>query len=147
MSGSDAEAENCRNDIDDDYRIRRPSTSRAEVNASRLRELIVETRQDKIRNLLAVFELSIGNAYSSVHEELQYREVCARSVRICMTERHNIDVSRWLFNILHCFTKEKDEFVESILRGHDIRYCPACFVSSVRLSSLVLRPVVAVGRN
>ena len=38
MSGSDARAQNCRTDIDDDYRTRRPSTSRAEVNASRLRE-------------------------------------------------------------------------------------------------------------
>ena len=60
-----------------------------------------------------------------------------------VTEGHNIDVTRWLFDILHCFTKQKDEFVEFILRGHYIRYCG----SGVGLSSLGLRPVVAVGRN
>jgi hypothetical protein len=78
--------------------------------------------------------MHIGNAYNTVHEDLQYREVCARFVRRCLTERHKNDVTRWLFHTLHCFTKQKDEFVESILRGHYIRYCPACVGSGVRLS-------------
>ena len=73
-----------------------------------------------------------SNTHNTVHEKLQYREVCARSIRRCLTERHNTDVSRWLFNILHCFTKQKDEFVEFILRGYYIRYCSACIGSGVR---------------
>ena len=97
----------------------------AEGDASRPQELIVEKRKDADRNLSAVSDSSFGSAHSTVHEETQYREVRARSVRRCLAEGHNIDVSRWLFDILHCYTKQKDEFVESILRGHSIRYCPA----------------------
>jgi len=91
----------------------------------------VEKRQETSRNLSAAFELSIGNAYNTVHDDLHYREVCARSIRRCLTEGHNTDVTRRLFDILHCFTKQKDEFVESILRGHYILYCPACFGGGV----------------
>jgi len=70
MSGSDAGAVDCRSDIYDDYRTRRPNTSMAEVNASRPQELSVEKGRDSIRNLSAVFDSSIGNAYNTVHEEL-----------------------------------------------------------------------------
>jgi hypothetical protein len=126
-----------------------PAISRAEVNESRLREMIVKMGQFTFRNLRisAVSKFSVGSAYNTVHEELQYRAVCARPVQKCLAERHNIDVSRWLSHILHCFTNQKDEFVGSILRDHYMRHCAACFGSGVRLSSLVLRPVAEVDRN
>jgi histone-lysine N-methyltransferase SETMAR len=113
------EFENSRTNIHNDDRTDRPSTSRTDVNAARVEELILENRRVTIRDLSAALELSIGTVHYIVHEELGFRKVCARWAPKCLSEEHKNRRFEIVLSHLQRFKEDESEFLESIVTGDE----------------------------
>ena len=86
--------ENGRTSVTDAERSGRPATATT-MNEERTLELIRENRRITVEELAGRLNVSVGSAYSLIHDSLKFRKVCARWVPKELTEerkRKRLDV-------------------------------------------------------
>jgi transposase len=66
----------------------RPAAATTAQNEERARELIFQNRIVMVDEIAKQLNISIGSAYSVVHDNLQFHKVCARWVPKELTDEH-----------------------------------------------------------
>jgi len=93
----------------------RPATATTTKNEERTLELIRENRRITLEEVAGRLNVSVGSAYSLIHDSLKFSKVCARWVPKELTEDHKrkrLDVcSRHLAR----YREEGDNFLQQIV--------------------------------
>jgi len=87
--------ENGRTSVTDAERSGRPATATTTRNEERTLELILKNRRIKVEEVAGRLNVSVGSAYSLIHDSLKFSKVCARWVPNELTEerkRNRLDV-------------------------------------------------------
>jgi len=69
---------------------RRPATATTTRNEKRTLELIRENRRITVEEVAERLNVSVGSAYSLIHDSLKFSKVCARWVPKKLTEDHKL---------------------------------------------------------
>ena len=72
--------ENSRMSLRDAERSRLPATATTTTNEERTLELIRENRRIIVEEIAGGLNVSVGSAYSLIHDSLKFSKVCARCV-------------------------------------------------------------------
>jgi hypothetical protein len=97
----------------------RPTTATAVQNEERARELILQNRRVAVDEMARQLNISIGSAYSVVHDNLQFHKVCARWVPKALMDEHKrmrLDVCS--HHLAH-YHEEGDNFLQRIITGDE----------------------------
>jgi len=79
---------NGRTSVTDAERSGRPATARTTSNEERTLELIRENRRITVEEVTGRLNVSVGSAYSLIHDSLNFSNVCARWVPKELTGEH-----------------------------------------------------------
>ena len=85
-----------RTNVTDEGRSGQPSTSRTQDHIGRADAMIREDRLIVVSEVAAHLDISYGSAYAILHDDLGYREVCARWVskeRTVVHRRQRVEVA------------------------------------------------------
>ena len=89
-----------RDDVEDDPREGRPSTSRVQENVERVKELVLPDRRITVRMIADQLNLSKSSLHNILREELKMRKLCAKIVPKVLSEeqkqRRVFCASDWL---------------------------------------------------
>jgi histone-lysine N-methyltransferase SETMAR len=111
--------ENGRTSVTDTERSGRPATATTTRNEERTLELIRENRRLTVEEVAGRLNVSVGSAYSLIHDSLKFSKVCARWVPKELTEerkRKRLDIcSRHLAR----YREEGDNFLQQIVTGDE----------------------------
>ena len=111
--------ENGRTSVKDAERSGRPATATTTRNEERTLELIHENRRITVEEVAGRLNVSVGSAYSLIHDSLKFSKVCARWVPKELTQecKHKrLDVcSRHLAR----YREEGDNFLQQIVTGDE----------------------------
>jgi len=111
--------ENGRTSVTDAERSGRPATAMTTRNEERTLELIRENRRVTAEEVAGRLNVSVGSAYSLIHDSLKFSKVCSRWVPKELTEeckRKHFDVcSRHLDH----YREEGDNFLQQIVTGDE----------------------------
>jgi hypothetical protein len=96
-----------------------PATATIAQNEERSRVLFLQNRRVMVNEIAKQLNISIQSAYSVVHDNLQFREVCARWVRKELMDEHkhmhlHVCSCHWA-----CYCKEGDNFLKRIITGDE----------------------------
>jgi len=72
--------ENGHTSVTDAERSRRPATATTTRNEERTLELIREHRRITVEEVAGRLNVSVGSAYSLIHDSLKFSKLCARGV-------------------------------------------------------------------
>jgi len=109
--------ENGRTSLTDAERSGHPVTATTMRNEERTLELIRENRRITVEEVAGRLIVSVGFAYSLIHDSLKFSEVCARWVPKELTEkRKRLDVCS---RHLACYREECDNFLQQIVTGDE----------------------------
>ena len=111
--------ENDHTSVTDAERSGRPATATTKRNEERTMELIHENRRITVEEVAGRLNVSVGSAYSLIHDSLKFSQVCARWVPKELTEerkRKRLDIcSRHLAR----YREESDNFLQQIVTGNE----------------------------
>ena len=80
--------ENGHTSVMDAERSGRPATATTTRNEERTLELICENRRITVEEVAGRLNVSVGSAYSLIHDSIKFSKVCARWVPKELTEEH-----------------------------------------------------------
>jgi histone-lysine N-methyltransferase SETMAR len=110
---------NGRTSVTDAERSGHPTTATTAQNEDRGRELILQNRRVTVDEIAKQLNISIGSAYSVVHDNLQFHKVCARWVPKELADEHKrmrLDICSRHFV---CYREEDDNFLQRIVTGDE----------------------------
>jgi transposase len=84
----------CRTSETDAERSGHPTTATTALNEERARELILQNRRVTVDEIAKQLNISIGSAYSVVHDNLQFHRVCARWVPKELEDEHKHELNQ-----------------------------------------------------
>jgi len=110
--------ENGRMILTDAERSILPATATTTRNEERTLELIRENRR-VIKEFAGRLNVSVGSAYSLIHDSLMFSKVCARWVPKELTEERKRKRSDVCSRHLACYREEHDNFLQQIVTGDE----------------------------
>jgi len=111
--------ENGRTCVTDAERSGRPATATTTKNEERTLELIRENRRITVEEVAGRLNVSVGSAYSLIHDSLKFSKLCAMWVPKELTEerkRKRLDVCS---QHLARYREEGDNFLQQIVTGDE----------------------------
>jgi hypothetical protein len=102
-----------------------PTTATIAQNEEGARELILQNRRVTVDKITKQLNISIGSAYSVVHDNLQFHKVCVRWVPVELTGEHK----HICLDICSCYLvryrEEGDNFLQQIVTGDEtwVHHC------------------------
>jgi hypothetical protein len=106
--------------VTDGERSGHPTTATTTQNEERAREPILQNRRVTVDEIAKQMNISIGSAYSVVHDNLQFHKVCARWIpKELMNEQKRmcLDIC---FHHLAYYREEGGIFLQWIITGDEI---------------------------
>lgn len=107
-----------REDVEDDDRAGRPSTSRNEENLAKVREVLNSDRRLSIRLIADRVNLNYGTVFQMVSEDLMMRKVCAKLVPKVLTDdqkQRRMAVAQEMLELL----RAKPNFLDKVVTGDE----------------------------
>jgi hypothetical protein len=105
--------------VTDEERLGHRTTATTAQNEERARELILQNRRVTVNKIAKQLNMSIGSAYSVVHDNLQFHKVCARWVPKELTDGHKHMRLEICSRHLVRYRKEGDNFLQWIITGEE----------------------------
>ena len=115
--------ENSHTSVTDPERSGRPATATTTRIEERTLELIHEERRITVEEVAGRLNVSVGSAYSLIHDSLNFSNVCARWVPKELTGEHKrklLDVCSWH---LARYCEKGDNFLQQIVTGDETWIC------------------------
>jgi hypothetical protein len=103
--------------VTDTERLSHPTTATTAQNEDRAREQIPQNRRVMVNKTAKQLNISIGSAYSVVHDNLQLHKVCARWVPKELTNEHKCVRLDICYHHLAHYGEECDNFLQQIITG------------------------------
>jgi hypothetical protein len=109
----------------DAERLGHPTTATITQNEERARVLFLQNRRVMVDEIAKQLNTNIQSAYSVVHDNLQFHEVCARWVPKELTDEHK----HMCLDVCSChlarYCKEGDNFLKRIIAGDEawVHHC------------------------
>jgi len=104
--------------VTDAERSGHPATATTMKNEDRTLELIRENRIT-VEEVAGRLNVSVGSAYSLIHDSLKFSKVCARWVPKELTEDHKRKHLDICSRHLACYREEGDNFLQQIVTGDE----------------------------
>jgi len=105
--------------VTDAERSRCPATATAMRNEERTLELICENRRITVEEVEGRLNVSVGSAYSLIHDSLKFSKVCARWVPKELTEDRKCKRLDVCSQHLARYREEGDNFLQQIVTGDE----------------------------
>ena len=99
----------------DAERSRLPATALTKRNEERTLELVLENRRITVEEVAGRLNVSVGSAYSLIHDSLIFSKVCARWVPKVLTEEHKRKCLDVCSRPLARYHEERDNFLQQSL--------------------------------
>ena len=107
--------ENGHTSVTDAERYGCTATATTTRNEGRTLEMIRENRRITVEEVAGRLNVSVGSAYSLIHDSLKFSEVCARWVPKELTEEHTRKHLDICSQHLACYREEGDNFLQQIV--------------------------------
>jgi hypothetical protein len=107
----------------------RPVSVATETVKQQIEQRIRDYRQVTIDEIAIAFNMSLGSAYSIVHNDLGYRKVCSRWAPKQLSDDHKHARQTICQEHLDCHAREGDAFIHRIVTGDEswvYHYEPEC---------------------
>jgi len=111
--------ENGHTSVMDAERSGRPATATTTRNKERTLELIRENRRITVEEYAGRLNVSVGSAYSLIHDSLKFSNVCARWVPKELTEDHKRKRLDACSRHLARYHEEGDNFLQQTVTGDE----------------------------
>lgn len=114
-----ARFENGREDVQDDHRSGRPSTSVNEQNVDAVHLLVEEDRRITLDEIAMTLDISHGSVEEILHDHLHLSKLSARWVPKALREDHKIQRADCAVHFLNLFDANPAEFLDRFVTGDE----------------------------
>jgi hypothetical protein len=108
---------NGRMSVTDTELLGNPTIATTAQNEETARELILQNRRVTVHDIAKQLNISIGSAYSLLHDNLQFHNMCARWVPMGLTDEHkHVRLDIFSCHLAH-YHEEGGNFMQQIITG------------------------------